>query len=82
MNRIMPAHAIKRQARIRDDSRLTIPTKTYGCEVWAIRKNDKQRITTAEMRFMRRSAGYTLLNKKRNDNIIEELLVTSCHEKY
>jgi hypothetical protein len=27
---------------------------TYGSEAWTIRKQDEQRLTTAEMKFMRR----------------------------
>jgi hypothetical protein len=32
---------------------------TYGSEAWTVRKRDEQRLTTAEMKFMRRTAGYS-----------------------
>jgi len=38
---------------------LALPTLLYGCETWAIREQDKSRITLAEMKFMRITAQYT-----------------------
>jgi hypothetical protein len=34
------------------------PILTYGGEAWTIRKSDGTRITTNEMKFLRRTAGY------------------------
>jgi hypothetical protein len=31
----------------------------YGSETWTIKARDARRITTAEMKYMRRTAGYT-----------------------
>jgi hypothetical protein len=42
---------------------------------------DKNRLRTAEMNFLRRTAGYTLLNHKRNKEILEELHVTPLEGK-
>jgi len=30
----------------------------HGCETWTIKARDVRRITTAEMKYMRRTAGY------------------------
>ena len=49
---------------------------TYSSETWVLRKRDKRRITAAEMRFLRKSAGYTMLDRKRNEAIQNELNVT------
>jgi hypothetical protein len=43
--------------------------------------SDKNRLRTAEMKYLRRTAGYTLLNHKRNEEILEELLVTALEDK-
>ena len=58
-----------------------MPMLTYGCEVWALRKNDGQRLTAAEMRFMRRSAEYTVLDTKPNEDVLNELHVTPATKK-
>ncbi|KAJ4438820.1 hypothetical protein ANN_14772, partial [Periplaneta americana] len=42
-------------------------------EAWTIRKADEQRLTTAEMRFMRRTAGCSLLEHRKNVDILQEL---------
>jgi hypothetical protein len=38
----------------------------YGSETWTIKARDARRITAAEMKYMRRRAGYTLTNYKTN----------------
>ena len=48
---------------VRDQSRVS-PTVgllrlLYGSETWSIKARDARRITAAEMKYMRRTAGYT-----------------------
>jgi hypothetical protein len=47
----------------------------YGGEAWTIRKRDESRITACEMKFMRRTAGYTKGDLKRNEDVLKELKV-------
>jgi hypothetical protein len=54
---------------------LARPTLVSGSEAWTVKKQDEKRLEAAEMRFMRRTAGYTILDKKRNEHILEELQV-------
>jgi hypothetical protein len=54
---------------------LTKPTLVYGSESWTIKKQDEKRLEAAEMRFMRWTAGYTILDKKRNEHILEEMQI-------
>ena len=69
------------------------PVLLYGSETWTIKARDARRITTAEMKYMRRTPGYTwdrLQNKctdckgvKNNTNFglvtgIQEKLDTTC----
>ena len=42
----------------------------YGCETWVIGEKDKSRITSAKMKFMRRTAKYTWQDYKTNDDIL------------
>jgi hypothetical protein len=37
--------------------------------VWTIKARDARRITAAEMKYMRRTAGYTLTDRKTNTEI-------------
>jgi hypothetical protein len=45
----------------------------YGSEAWTIRKIDESRITACEMKFMRRTAGYTKWDLERNEEVLKEL---------
>jgi hypothetical protein len=38
----------------------------YGSETWTIKARDARRITAAEMKYMRRTAGYTWTDYKTN----------------
>ena len=72
---------------------LALPVLLYGSEIWIIKASDARRITAAEMKYMRRTTGYTwdrLQNKfthckgaKSNINFgqitaIQEKLDTTC----
>ncbi|KAJ4437220.1 hypothetical protein ANN_17355 [Periplaneta americana] len=59
INRIMKPSLVQRHIRIRLYKTLARPVLRYGSETWTLRKYDASRITASEMRFMRRTAGYT-----------------------
>ena len=48
----------------------------YGSETWTIRARYARRITAAEMKYMRRTAGYTCTDYKTNTQIAKELKIT------
>jgi len=48
---------------------LAVPIVLYGSEIWNHRKEDKKRLTSVEIKFVRRTAGYTLFDHKRNEKI-------------
>jgi hypothetical protein len=52
---------------------------TYESETWQF-VSDRTRITANEMKFLRRTAGYTKLDKKRNTEILQELEINSVLE--
>jgi len=41
----------------------------YGSETWTVKARDARRITAAEMKYMRRTAGYTWTDYKTNSHI-------------
>ena len=45
----------------------------YDSETWTIKARDARRITAAEMKYMRRTAGYTWTDYKTNTQITKEL---------
>jgi hypothetical protein len=53
---------------------------TYGSEARTIRKQDEQRHTTTEMKFMRRTASYSLLDHMRNKHILDKVKATPLTE--
>jgi hypothetical protein len=39
---------------------LALPILPHGVEIWALRQKDKKGLTSIEMKFFRRTAGYAL----------------------
>ena len=72
-----------RLKKIWKDKHVTIETKTklyevfvvsvllYGAECWILRKVDEHRILTAEMGWLRRLAGISRRQRKKNDIRLE-----------
>jgi len=53
----------------------------FGSETWAIKASDARRIPAAEMKYVRRLAGYTWTDYKTNTQIKKELKMTPILEK-
>jgi len=55
----------------------------YGSETWTIKPSDVRRITAAQMKYMRRTAGYTWTDykKKKNVQIAKDLKITPNLDK-
>ena len=47
-----------KETRIKFYNILALPVFLYGSETWTIKARDARRITAAEMKYMRRTAGY------------------------
>jgi hypothetical protein len=54
---------------------LPLPVLLYGSETWIIRARDARRITTTEMKYMRRTAVHTWTGYKTNTQITKELKI-------
>jgi ABC-type ATPase involved in cell division len=48
----------------------------YGRETWTIKARDASRITAAEIKYMRKTAGYIWTDYKTNQQIAKELKIT------
>ena len=53
----------------------------YGSETWTIKARDARRITAAEMKCMRRTAGFTWTDYETNTQITKELKITPILDK-
>jgi DNA-binding CsgD family transcriptional regulator len=60
---------------------LTVPAVVYCSEIWTIKARDARRITAAEMKCMRTTAGYTWTDHKTNTEIAKELNITTVLDK-
>jgi hypothetical protein len=61
--------------RIKLYTTLALPVLLYGSETWTGKSKDKSRLTTAEMRFMQKTANYTWRDRKTNEEILKELKI-------
>jgi hypothetical protein len=52
---------------------LVQPILCYRREEWTIKKQDINKITACEIKFMQRTVGATKLDQKRNENILDKI---------
>jgi hypothetical protein len=71
LNKTLKPNLVQRSTRLKLYNTLALPTLLYGSEIWTNKHCDKNRLRTAEMKYLRRTAGYTVLNHKRNDEMLE-----------
>jgi hypothetical protein len=64
LNNALKPNLVQRSTRLKLYETLALPTLLYGSEIWTIKQCDKNRLRTAEMTYLRRTAGYTLLTTK------------------
>jgi hypothetical protein len=65
-----PQRTLKK-TRVKLYNTLVLPVLLYGRETWTIKAKDARRITAAEMKYMRRTAGYIWTDFKTNCKGIE-----------
>jgi hypothetical protein len=70
-----------KKTRIKLYNTLTLQVLLYGSETWAIKARNARRITAAEMKYTRRTAGFTWTDYKTNTQIAKELKITPVLDK-
>ena len=70
-----------KKTRIKLYNTLELPALLYGSENWTIKARDARRITAAHMKYMRKTAGYTLTHYKTNKEIEKGLNITPVLDK-
>jgi len=81
LNNIFRPQKTLKKTRINLDNRLALPVLLYGSETWTIKGRDARRITASEMKYMRRTAGYSWIYYKTNAQIAKELQITQILDK-
>ena len=81
LNNVFKPQKPLKKTRIKLYNTLAIPVLLYGSETWTIKASDARRITAAEMKYMRRTVGYTWTDYKTNEQIAKELKITSIFDK-
>jgi len=61
---------------------LTFPTLLHGTENWAIKARDERGITATDIKYERKTAGYTGTNYKTNREFAKELVIHQFWTKY
>jgi hypothetical protein len=79
INQISKPSLVSRHTRIRIYKTLARPVLSYGSGAWTIR-TDERRLISAEMCFLRRTAGYSRWDHKRNEDILTELQISQITE--
>jgi hypothetical protein len=81
LNITQKPNLVQRNLRLKLYKTLALPTVLYGSEIWTVTHCDKNRLGTAYIKYLQRTARYTLLKHKRNEEILEELHVTPLEDK-
>ena len=58
-----------KKTRIKLYNTLALPVLLYGSDTWTIKRRDARRITAAEMKYVRRTAGYNWTDYRTNTQI-------------
>jgi len=81
LNNVFRPQKILKKTRIKLYNTLALPVLLYGSETWTVKARDARRITAAEMKYMRRTAGYIWTDYKTNAQIAKELKITPILDK-
>jgi hypothetical protein len=81
LNNVFRPKKTLKKTRIKLCNTLALPVLLYGNETWTIKAKDARRITAAETKYMRRTAGYIRTDYKTNKQIAKELKITQILDK-
>ena len=81
LNNVFRPQKTLSKTRIKLYNTLALPVLLYGTETLTIKARDGRRITAAEMKCKRRTAGYSLTDYKTNTRITKDLKITPILDK-
>jgi hypothetical protein len=72
---------VQKQTWLQVYNTLAMRTVLHDSGTWALKEQDKSRITTAEMKFVRKTSKYRLFDDRRNQELMKELETQPVLEK-
>jgi len=81
LNNVFRPQKPLKKTTIKLHNTLALPVLLHGSETWTIKARDARRMTAAEMKYMRRTSGYTWTDYKTNTQITKELKITPILDK-
>jgi hypothetical protein len=81
LNYVLKPNLLQKQSRLKVYNILPISSLLYGCEIWILKQRDMRRLKKAEMKCMKPTAGYRLLDHRRSEDNLEELEVCPVEKK-
>ena len=81
INHKFRAQKTPKKTRIKLYNTLALPVLLYSSDNWIITARDTSRITAAEMKYMRKTAGYIWTDYKTNTETEKELNITPVLKK-
>jgi hypothetical protein len=81
LNNVFRPQKTLNKTRIKLYNTLALSVLLYGSETWTIKAGDARRITAAEMKYMRRTAGHIWTDYKTNVQIEKKLKITPVLDK-
>ena len=81
LNNVFRPTKTLQKTTIKLNNTLALPVLLHGSETRTVKARDAGRITAADMKYMRRRAGYTWTDYKTNTQIAKELKTTPILKK-
>jgi hypothetical protein len=81
LNNVFRPQKTLKKTRIKLYNTLALPVLLYGSETWTVKAGDARRITAAEMKYTRITAGYIWTDYKTNAQFAKELKITLTVDK-
>jgi hypothetical protein len=76
LNNVFRPQKTLKKTRIKLCNTLALPVLLYSSKTWTVKSTDSRRISAAEMKYMKRTTGYTWTDYKTNTQIAKELKIT------
>jgi hypothetical protein len=81
LNNVFRPQKTPKKTTVKLYNTLAVRVLLYGSETGTVKARDARRITAAEMKYMRRTEGYTWTDYRTNTQIAKELKITPILDK-